>query len=84
VEVGKLNFAHHEAYLDDVVLVEDGALIEAMRTLLERSKLLVEPSGAITVAALLSGEVRSTGKTVAVLSGGNIDYPGLEGLLGDA
>jgi threonine dehydratase len=59
-------------------------LIEAMRTLLERSKLLVEPSGAITVAALLSGEVRSTGKTVAVLSGGNIDYPGLEGLLGDA
>ncbi|HUF30719.1 MAG TPA: threonine/serine dehydratase [Gemmatimonadaceae bacterium] len=84
VEVGTLNFAHHEAYLDDVVLVEDGALIQAMRTLLDRSKLLVEPSGAITVAALLSGKVRSAGKTVAVLSGGNIDYPGLESLLGDA
>jgi threonine dehydratase len=83
VEVGTLNFEHHQAYLDEVVLVEDGALIQAMRTLLDRSKLLVEPSGAITVAALLSGAARSTGKTVAVLSGGNIDYPGLEGLLGD-
>ena len=83
VEVGTLNFAHHEAYLDDVVLVEDGALIQAMRTLLDRSKLLVEPSGAITVAALLSGAVRATGKTVSVLSGGNIDYPGLEGMLGN-
>ncbi|HUF30088.1 MAG TPA: threonine/serine dehydratase [Gemmatimonadaceae bacterium] len=84
VEVGTLNFAHHEAYLDEVVLVEDDTLIQAMRLLLDRSKLLVEPSGAITVAALLSGAVRATGKTVAVLSGGNIDYPGLEGLLGDA
>lgn len=84
VQVGTLNFAHHEAYLDDVVTVEDAALLEAMRTLLDRNKLLVEPSGAITVAALLAGAVRPAGRTVAVLSGGNIEYAGLRALLGDA
>jgi threonine dehydratase len=84
VQVGTLNFAHHEAYLDDVVTVEDDALRDAMRMLLDRSKLLVEPSGAITVAALLSGAARPGTKTVAVLSGGNIEYTGLRELLGDA
>jgi threonine dehydratase len=55
-----------------------------MRLLLDRCKLLVEPSGAITVAALLSGAATARGKTVAVLSGGNIEYEGLRALLGDA
>ena len=84
VQVGTLNFAHHEAYLDEVVTVKDDALIEAMRVLLNRSKLVVEPSGAITVAALLSGAVTASGRTVAMLSGGNIEYAGLRALLGDA
>ena len=84
VQVGTLNFAHHRAFLDDIVTVEDDALIEAMRLLLDRCKLLVEPSGAITVAAMLSGAARPAGKTVAVLSGGNVEYPGLRELLGDA
>jgi threonine dehydratase len=84
VQVGTLNFAHHEAYLDEIVTVEDHALLTAMRLLLDRCKLLIEPSGAITVAALLSGAARPTGKTVAVLSGGNVEYSGLCELLGDA
>ena len=84
VQIGTLNFAHHEAYLDEVVTVEDDALIEAMRVLLDRSKLVIEPSGAITVAALLSGAATARGRTVAVLSGGNIEYAGLRALLGDA
>ena len=84
VQVGTLNFAHHEAYLDEVVTVEDDALLSAMRLLLDRCKLLVEPSGAITVAAMLSGAAAPAGKTVAVLSGGNIEYSGLRQLLGDA
>jgi threonine dehydratase len=84
VQVGTLNFAHHQAYLDDIVTVGDDAMLEAMRLLLDRSKLLVEPSGAITVAALMSGAARASGKTVAVLSGGNIEYSGLRALLGDA
>lgn len=84
VQVGTLNFAHHQAYLDEVVTVEDDALLSAMRLLLDRCKLLVEPSGAITVAAMLSGAVTPAGRTVAVLSGGNIEYSGLRQLLGDA
>ncbi|MGQ0540005.1 MAG: threonine ammonia-lyase [Gemmatimonadaceae bacterium] len=83
VRIGTLNFAHHEAYLDAVVSVPDAAIIDAMRLLLERSKLLVEPSGAITVAALLSGPIAAAGDTVAILSGGNVDWRGLRDLLGN-
>lgn len=85
VEVGTLPFAHHQAYVDDVVTVEDDALRDAVRYLLDRVKIVAEPSGAITVAALRQGLVRPPveGKTVAVLSGGNIEFPDLEKLLGN-
>jgi threonine dehydratase len=83
VEVGGITFAHHQAYLDDVVQVEDGALRKAMRVLLDRMKVVAEPSGAITLAALMEGIVKPTGKTVAVLSGGNIEWDGLVPLLSD-
>jgi threonine dehydratase len=84
VQIGTLTFAHHERFLDDVVTVDDDALRGAMRLLLDRMKLVVEPSGAITVAALLDGRVapRGGGATVAVLSGGNIEWDGLRELLG--
>jgi len=82
VEIGHVTFAHHQEYLDDVVLVDDAALIRAMRLLLDRMKLVVEPSGAITVAALLEKKFTPRGPTVAVLSGGNIEWDGLRGLLG--
>jgi threonine dehydratase len=81
VAVGDLPFAHHEAYVDDVVTVDDGALLGAMRVLFDRMKLVVEPSGAITVAALLEGIVAPSGPTVAVLSGGNIEWSGVAALL---
>ena len=83
VEIGTVTFAHHQRYLDDVVLVDDEALRGAMRLLLDRMKLVVEPSGAITVAALLEGKVSLTGPTVAILSGGNIEWDGLRDILGD-
>jgi threonine dehydratase len=82
VEIGHVTFAHHQRYLDDVVMVEDAALRGAMRLLLDRMKLVVEPSGAITVAAMLSGAFTPRGRTVAVLSGGNIEWDGLRELLG--
>ena len=84
VQIGSLTFAHHERFLDDVVTVDDSSLPGAMRLLLDRMKLVVEPSGAITVAALLDGKVRprGNGATVAVLSGGNIEWDGLRELLG--
>ena len=71
------------ALLDDVVIVSDSDLIGAMRLLLSRCKLLVEPSGAASVAALLAEQValpKGT-NTVAVLSGGNIDMTVLKRLL---
>jgi len=83
VEIGAIPFAHHQAYIDDVVLVPDDDLRDAMRFLLDRMKLVVEPSGAITVAALLTGAAKTRGPVVAVLSGGNIEYDGLRALLGE-
>ncbi|CAN5220123.1 threonine/serine dehydratase [soil metagenome] len=80
-EIGSITFAHHEAYLDAVVRVDDVALRRAMRLLLDRMKLVTEPSGAITLAALMEGAVTPVGKTVAVLSGGNIEWDGLVALL---
>ena len=82
-QIGDLPFAHHQAYLDEVVCVDDAAIRDAVRYLLDRMKLVVEPSGAITVAALRTGLVRPAGATVAVLSGGNIEWAGLRELLGD-
>ena len=83
VEVGGITFAHHAAYVDEVVQVEDSALRGAMRLLLDRMKVVAEPSGAITVAALVEGLVKPKGKTVAVLSGGNIEWGGLAPLMSD-
>jgi threonine dehydratase len=81
VEVGTLPFAHHEAYVDEVITVDDSTLRGAMRVLFDRMKLVAEPSGAITVAALLERLVVPQGRTVAVLSGGNIDWSGFAPLL---
>ena len=83
VEVGALPFAHHTAYIDDVVTVEDRSLRAAMRLLFDRMKIVAEPSGAITVAALMEGLVAPLGRTVAVLSGGNIEWSGVASLLAD-
>jgi len=81
IRVGTVPFAHHQAYVDDVVTVPDAALAGAARLLLDRMKLVAEPSGAITVAALQAGLVAPDGPTVAVLSGGNVEWDGLRTLL---
>jgi threonine dehydratase len=67
--------------VDDVVLVSDGQIVEAMRLLLERMKLVVEPAGAAGLAALMAGAARPTGPTVVVLSGGNVDLVRLKAWL---
>jgi threonine dehydratase len=81
IRIGTVPFAHHQAFLDEVVTVDDAAIRAAMRHLIDREKLVAEPSGAITVAALLTGKVVPHGETVAVLSGGNVEWPGLVELL---
>jgi threonine dehydratase len=59
--------------LDEVVVVDDEAISQAIVLLLERSKLVVEGAGAAPVAALVAGLVPGTGPVCAVLAGGNID-----------
>ena len=82
---GDLTFAHAAALLDDVVLVEDGDIRRAAAHLITRRKLVVEYSGAATVAALMSGRVPAAGRNVcAVLSGGNLDTSLLGEILGAA
>jgi threonine dehydratase len=71
---GTYTFEIVRRLVDDVITVDDEEIIAAVLLLLERCKLLVEGAGAVGVAALLSGRVELAGKrTVAVLSGGNID-----------
>lgn len=82
VEIGHLTFAHHQRYIDDVVLVDDAAMRRAMRALLDRAKLVAEPSGAVTVAAIMERVVALSGPTVAILSGGNIEWDGLSAAMG--
>ncbi len=62
-----------EDMLDDVVVVDDTAISQALVLILERSKLVVEGAGAAPVAALLQGLVPGDGPACAVLAGGNID-----------
>jgi threonine dehydratase len=81
IQIGSITFRHHQAYLDEVVTVDDAALPRAMRFLLDRLKLVAEPSGAITLAALMEGIITPRGATVALLSGGNIEWDGLASLL---
>lgn len=70
---GELNFEIIRETVDEVVTVSEDDIARALLMLLERAKLVVEPAGAVPVAALLSGAVQSRGPLVAVLSGGNID-----------
>jgi threonine dehydratase len=80
---GDLTLAAVERFVDDVVLVSDAEIADAMRLILERTKLLVEPAGAAATAALLARRVilPAETKVVSLLSGGNIDRPRLKALL---
>lgn len=71
---GDLTFAIAQHFVESVVTVPDEAIAEAARTLLRDDHLLVEWSGAVGLAALLTGAVRTGGApTVLVLSGGNAE-----------
>jgi len=72
---GIIPFAIGKECIDNVVLVNDNEIKEALKILLLRAKLVVEPSGAVSVAALLNHriEMEKGSNVVAVLSGGNIE-----------
>ncbi|MFN3949003.1 threonine ammonia-lyase [Microbacterium sp.] len=70
---GDLPFELIRQYVDEVVTVTEDDIARALLVLLERAKQVVEPAGAVGVAAILAGKVHATGPTVTILSGGNID-----------
>ncbi len=72
-EIGAMNFAIISALVDEIVTVSEDAVLEAMRWLALEAKLLVEPTGALTLAAFRTGAVVADGPTVLVVSGGNVD-----------
>lgn len=71
--VGELPLEHLLALVDDVVTVTEDEIKDAMQVLALRSRLVVEPSGAVPVAAFRSGRLAPVRRTVAVVSGGNVD-----------
>ncbi len=73
---GELTFPINARLLDDVVTVPEDAIAAAMRFCFARLKIVVEPSGAVPLAALLHGVVRAAPRTAVVLSGGNVDPAG--------
>lgn len=70
---GDLPFEIISQLVDEVVTVSEDDIARALLVLLERAKQVVEPAGAVGVAAILAGKVAAQGPTACVLSGGNID-----------
>ena len=97
IRPGDCTFAHVQAFVDEVVTVDDTAIIRAVKWLFQRTKLVVEPSGAATLAAILFGpgnnqepkavsrrnssSMAAAGPIVAVVSGGNISLEALSKLI---
>jgi threonine dehydratase len=71
--LGSLSFPLILKHVDDMQTVSESAIIEAVAFLFYRMKLVVEPSGALGLAALLSGGVKANGRVGVILSGGNIE-----------
>ena len=70
---GRVPFELIKKHIDKVVTVSENDIAKAILVLLERAKQVVEPAGAVAVAALLNGKAKAKGKTIAILSGGNMD-----------
>ena len=80
--VGEINFELMRKHVKAMRTVSEEAILEAVRFLFFRTKLVVEPSGALGVAALLSGAVEPSGRVGVILSGGNVDGATMAEILG--
>jgi threonine dehydratase len=80
---GELNIQFAKQFVDEFVTVDDEDIKQAMRWILQRSKMLTEGAGAGSTAAFLSGKakVKAGAKVVTILSGGNIDFERLKGII---
>lgn len=71
---GELTFSVNRRLVDDVVVVSDADIVAAMRWAFERMKVVMEPSGAVPLAALLAGRLPDVPRRIGlIISGGNID-----------
>jgi len=72
--LGSLTFKAIQTYTDDIVTVSEGAIVDAMRYIWERMKIIIEPSCAVPLAAIFENKIEVSGKKVGIiLSGGNVD-----------
>jgi threonine dehydratase len=81
--LGKLTFPLVQQYVDDMQTVTEEAIKAAVAYAFYTLKLVIEPSGALGLAALLSGAVKPQGKTGVIISGGNIDASTLHSILSE-
>jgi len=72
--IGPRNFAIIRERVRDVVTVDDDLLLETVKWAMYRTKLVIEPTGALGIAALVSGKIRPRGPVAIVVSGGNLDF----------
>jgi threonine dehydratase len=77
--IGTRNFAIIREVVRDVVSVDDDTLLETVKWAMYRTKLVIEPTGALGIAALLSGTIKPRGPVAIVVSGGNLDFALLAG-----
>jgi threonine dehydratase len=81
--VGEINFEHIRKYVDDIITVTEDEIRRAMRKLLFSARVLPEPSGAVATAAAMfhAEELPAAGRTVAIITGGNIESQVLTDIL---
>jgi threonine dehydratase len=74
VALGKRNFTIIRQRVRNVVSVDDETLLETVKFAMYRTKLVIEPTGALGLAALMSGKIVARGPVAVVISGGNLDF----------
>jgi threonine dehydratase len=72
--IGERNFEIIRERVTDIVSVEDDILLETLKFAMSRTKLVIEPTGALGIAALLTGLVKPGGRVAVLVSGGNLDF----------
>ena len=76
--IGEPNFAIIQRYVDDIVTVNEEAIVSAMRTVWETMKIIIEPSAAVPYATIVENKIDVSGKRVGIiLTGGNVDLDAL-------
>jgi threonine dehydratase len=79
--IGELTFDVIRRLVDEMVTVSDDAVTEAVRWYARHARVVVEPTGALTLAAVAAGAVKRSGRVVLIASGGNVSAARLAGIL---